>query len=1025
VAVLGPVELRSHGARLMPPSGKARDLLVRLALEAGRPVRAERLIEDLWPDDAHRVAPNTLQSKVSTVRRALADPGLVIGDRTGYRLAVAPGCVDAVEVLTLAASAASLRAAGDPEKAESTGNAALALFTGGEVLPDAGDAPWVRPYRARLEDIRLRLTEDHLAAMVDGGGAAEAVGELESLVGVHPLREELWTLLVTALYRAGRQADALAAYRTVQRHLHEELGLRPGPDLVALEHRVLSHDPALAAHPARPAAPRTPGRAVRPDAPGNIGAPPSVLVGREGDVRELQALLAHHRLVTVTGPAGVGKTRTAVEVARASGWSGGSWLIRLEEAHAAAAVWHAVGEALGVDAATESLVLDRLRGSGMLLVLDGCEHLGVVLPELVGRMLREAPDLRVLATSQAPLRVDGEEVYPLHPLDLDESVRLFCVRAAARRASFTLDGADTHVVETVCRSLDGLPLAIELAAARVTVLSVHEIARRLDDRFALLADPTSTAASRHRALRGAIAWSYDLLFPDDQRGLWALACFSDGAPLLAVEHVMASLGVPPDVALDVLGRLAERSLVAVEVAAGGDVRYRLLGSVRQYSRDRADEAAMLDVARGAHASWFADASGRAASGARGPDQVGAIRLVRAERANIDAALAWCGTHDPLLGLRIATACGWPWVVLGAGVHAAARLRAAEGAAREMASSRDRVDALLLAGLLEGFGGDVDRAASELESTGAMAADDQVVTFHLHLALVRLQQGRPREAVALLAGCRPYFHAHGDGWHEGLSHLLAASAHVALGDTPAGRSACEEALRLLTPLGDRWGVVHGEAMLGALAQAEHRYTEAAEHLARAADSAAALGFSGAAAYHLTSLGRAQMQLGDDRQARSTLERAIEAASAAGDGRVVATGRVHLSRLLRRLGELPEARSHAEAARSGYRSAGGGDGALLADHVLAAMALDDGAADAEHRLRDVLVRARGTDDAEVQVLAMDALGLLTARAGRRGDAWELVEAADRLLPAGEHLIAPTDREDRARAGELLGLGDAGGR
>jgi predicted ATPase/DNA-binding SARP family transcriptional activator len=1032
VAVLGPVELRSDGARLAPPTGKARDLLVRLAVDAGHPVRADRLIEDLWPDEPQRVAPNTLQAKVSILRRALAEPGLVVGDRAGYTLSLEPHHVDALEVLVLAESAARRRTDGDAAGAEQARSAALALFPVGEVLPDAGDAAWVEPHRARLEDVRLRLTADRLAALVDHGAAGDAVGELDALVAAYPLREELWTLLITALYRAGRQADALAAYRRVQHHLTHELGLRPGPELAALERRVLTHDPDLLADPARghptpaavpPASPpdHRPPEHPPPDhrPPGNVPPPSTRCVGRRAEVTELLALVDRHRLVTVTGPAGVGKSRTAIEVAAASRRSGGAWLVRLESARSADSVWHAVGEAFGVAAATETQVLDRLRGADLLLVLDGCEHLDDTLPAVLDRMAAEAPGVRVLATSQAPVRVDGERVVPLQPLGLDDSVALFAERATARRASFALDGADAEVVTAVCRSLDGLPLAIELAAARVAVLSVQEIARRLDDRFALLADPTGGGPERHRALRAAIAWSYDLLFPDDQRGLWALACFVDGAPLAGVERVMVALGVPHDAVLDVVGRLVDRSLVSVEVTARGDVRYRLLDSIRRYSLDRAEEAGLLDAARAAHAAWFAEAATRAAVDARGPDQAGAVRLVRAERANIDAALAWCAAHDPVRGLRIAGGFGWAWVVLGAGVDAAARLRAAEAAARDTAASHDRVDALLHAGLLEGFGGDVERAAADLDDAATLAtedAQDAVGVVLLHLALVRLQQGRPHDALGLLGECRPHL-APDDGWHEGLRLLLTASAHIALGETAAGRVACDAALAVMGPLGDRWAVIHGEAMLGALAGAEHRFAAAATHLARAAEAAHALGFDAAAAYHLTSLGRAQAQGGDDRAARSTLEQAIAAAAAAGDGRMVATGRGHLGRLLRRLGDRDAARGHADAAHAWYASAGGGEGALLVDHLRAALDADDDVPGADDALRAVLARALADDDAEVQVLALDTLAVVQVGRGRRDAARVLVGAADRVLPRAQHLVTATDRTDRARAVVLL--------
>ena len=385
MAVLGPVEVRRDGVRLPIPGGKATELLVRLALVAGVRVRTERLIDDLWSDEGAAVGRNTLQSKVSRLRRALGDPALLTGDPSGYTLNVDPGSVDALEVLRLAQSATPV-----PDR-----DRALAMFSG-EVLPGGGAARWIEPYRARLEETRLELTEEHLAARLERGAAGELVAELESLVADHPLREGLWTLLITALYRADRQADALAAYRRVQHLLADELGLDPGPELQVLERQVLRQDPELAA--------------PRP-VPGNLGGLSGSLLGRSADLAAVGELVAAHRLVTLVGLAGVGKTRLAIEVARGSQPADGRWLVRLENARTGPSVWQGVGEVFDVAGATEAMVLDRLRGLDLLLVLDNCEQLVEVLPDLLERMLSAAPGLRVLATSQLPLGVDGEAVY--------------------------------------------------------------------------------------------------------------------------------------------------------------------------------------------------------------------------------------------------------------------------------------------------------------------------------------------------------------------------------------------------------------------------------------------------------------------------------------------------------------------------------------------------------------------------------------------------------------------------------------
>ena len=1008
VAVLGPVEVRRSDAPLPVPAGKTTELLVRLALQAPEPVRAERLIEDLWSDQSPGVAPNTLQAKVSNLRKALGAPHLVTGGSAGYLLDVDPRQIDALEVVRLAEAGAALRKAGDAAAALQVCEQALAMFRG-EVLPGGGDGDWLAPHRSRLEETRLRLTEDRIGVRVDLGDGSDLVGELEALVALHPLRESLWGLLITVLYRAGRQADALTAYRRVRRQLHEELGIEPGPELQALERAVLRQERTLR------------GLAAAAPAPSPLGNLPTLsgpLVGRQADLAEVAGLVASQRLVTVVGPAGVGKTRLAVEVARRAGPAAGSWLVRLDSAHGDASAWRTVGEALAVSgAATEATVLDRVRAAQLLLVLDGCEHLADTVAAMVEHLVGAAPALRVLATSQVALGVDGEAVHPLAPLRTADSVVLFTRLASQHRRTFRLDAESAPTVEAVCRSLDGLPLAIELAAARAKTLSVQEIARRLDDRFALLSDPAGRRPVRHRALRAAIAWSYDLLFPDDQRALWAVAVFADGAPLAAVEHVLAGLGVPAAAALDVISRLADRSLLDVEVGQGGAVRYRLLDSVREFSVEQLHAAGLADVARQAHASWFADAAADTARGVRGPTQAEHLSFVRVERANIDAALRWTHEHDPVLSLRMANDLGWAWAVLGFGPVAARRVRDAVAAAGIGAAGRDRAKGMLLAGWLEASGGDLDQATADIDAGMRMGDDESRSEGQLYLAFIRSQQGRGQDALDLLATCRAEFHRRGLRWEEGASWLLAAWAHIVLGDTAAGKAACDEALRLLGPVGDQWALNHADGMLGGLAQAEQRYSDAVAHLRRAAEATSRLGFAAAEAHHLANLGRAQEQGGDRPAAAASLHRAIDAGEAAGDLRTAALARVRLGRVLRSAGDRPAARGAVEVGAAWYQAAGGGDAAVLAQYLAAALDADAGEPTALVHLQAVLDAAREAHDTEVEVLALDTLAWVHAEAGHVATARDLLDTARVLSPAVAHLLSEHDRLDRDRAEALL--------
>jgi len=1010
VGVLGPLEVRRDGRPLSVPSGRTTEVLVRLALDAGQRVSAERLIDDLWGAGAAGTGRNTLQSKVSQLRRALGEPAVVSGGHGGYTLELDAGRVDALRVVSLAAAASSARRSGDPASAVEAATEGLGLFRG-EVLVDAGDGEWLHPHRARLEEVRLGLLEDQAAARVDLGGGAELLAELEWLLGQYPLREGLWVSFITALYRAGRQADALAAGQRVRRLLVDELGIEPGTALRDLERQILRQsatlDTALAAA----------GTATL--VVGNLPALSTPLVGRADDLAAVGRLLDGSRLVTLVGPAGVGKTRTALEAARSLHPAGGVWLVRLEVADAATSILQLVTEALQLSGGEQAL-LDRLAGAETVLVLDNCEHVIDGAADLATRLLDRAPPLRILTTSQAPLGVDGETVHAVDPLPLADSVTLFADRAARMRRRFALDDDTTATVEAVCRSLDGLPLAIELAAARVRSLSVQEIARRLDDRFTLLQDPTSRRPERRRALAAAIAWSYDLLFPDDQRGLWALSCFSGGAPLAAAEHVLTALGVPGSSAVDVIDRLADRSMLSVETAEDGTTRYRLLDSIRAFAASRLEEAGQVDDADAAHAAWFARAAERCAATVRGRAQPDCLALVRAERANIDSALAWAAAHDPELGLRLANGFGWTWVVLGDGVAGAARVRTALEAARDLATPREQATGLLLAGWLEASAGNVDQAQDDLDGALAIAerlGDDRLrADAQRHLAFLRIQQGRPQDVLELAGRSVAVYRRLELPWETAASLLLGAFGSIMVGDTVSATRAATEAVRHLTPIEDSWGLVHAEAMLGAVANAEHRFADADAALTRAAELSERLGFVGQAALHLTTLGRVQQRSGAHDRAAATLGRAIQAATTGGDLRIAATARIHLARTLRGAGDELTARTLLEENDRWYRASGGGDGALLTRCLLAALSLEPGTGEAAVQdLHTVLDEARRHQDLETQTLALDALAHAAAARGDLPGAERLLQEADGLHAQVRHTLDDADRFDARFARE----------
>jgi predicted ATPase/DNA-binding SARP family transcriptional activator len=1022
VAVLGALEVKRDGERVLVPAGKTTELAIRLALEAGELVRADRLVEDLWAARGATTQRNTLQSKVAMLRRALGDPGAIESHAGGYALAVVPANVDALAALDLAATASRLLDDGDDGGAADVATSALQLFRG-EALQNAGDGAWVSPHRARLEETRMNLLEIQFAARLRLGDV-DAIGELEATVATYPFQEGMWELLITALYRAGRQADALETYQRVRNRLADELGLDPRPQLQELERRILAQDSSLDL-PDRRVARRT--DALRSS--GNLPSMAVELVGREGEVTALAELLVHERLVEIVGTGGIGKTAVAICTGRRLTTSteigaGGIWLARLETAVTENDVVDAVVSAVGGPGG-EAALIERLRRAPALVILDNCEHVVDAAADLAVRLLDAAPGLRILCTSQVALDIDGEAVFDLEPLALSDAVELFTRRASGRRMHQTTTPAeDDDAMVDLCRSLDGLPLAIELAAARTRTLSVQEITRRLDDRFLVLSDPTSRRPERRRSLGSTIRWSYDLLFPDDQRGLLALAVFSGGASLPAVEFVLGALDVPAVAAIDVLGRLASRSLLIVDddsmspdaaragQPGGHAVRYRLLDSIRAFAMEAMTDVGLPERAREAHAVWFAMAADASTEGVRGPSQAEHLAFARTERANIDAALAWSRTHDPLLALSIVNGFGWSWVVLGDS-RGAERILAALDAAGDDASAHDRANALLLAAWIEASTDHLASARNHITAATDLADANQDAELQArccyYLAYVVSHDGDFAQATELTDRSRAIYDQLDRPWDQAANWLFAARAALSAGDERRSVEAADQVQRWLRNVDDPWLRVRGEAMLGELARLQHRFDDAVLHIGGAAETSRQLGFQQTEAYQVTSLGRAQCQAGAYDAGASTLALAVDKALATGDVRLAALARVHLGRVLRAVGDVEGARSALEAASAWHREAGGGELAALGDCLLAAMDAAEGVAGSRRRLEQILEAASHRGDAPVEVFALDAIARLAAEDGDSSRAGELCEAADRRMEAASHFITELDRCD----------------
>ncbi|MEU7014142.1 BTAD domain-containing putative transcriptional regulator [Streptomyces sp. NPDC046385] len=927
--ILGSTDaLDAHGAPLPLGGPRLRALLAALALRGGRAVSVGELVDDVYGGEPPHDAPAALQALVGRLRRVLGKDAVASGPG-GYRLVAAAEDIDLYVFERRVRDAGTRLDAGDAASAAALLRTALALFRG-PALADLPEHAGVRPEAQRLAALRQRVEAD-----LRRGATTGLVPELTELTATYPYDETFHAQLIRALRAEGRPADALAAYEEARRTLADALGTDPGPELAALHAELLTGEgpPAPRASAAPPAAP--------PAEPGNIRPRLTSFVGREPELAALRAELDRSRLVTLTGPGGSGKTRLAEEAAlQAVGPA--AWSAELAPLDDPDAVPGAVLSALRLretkliardgqavhDDPTAQLV-EHLAHRPLLLVLDNCEHVIGAAAALAETLLTHCPELRILATSREPLGVPGESVRPVEPLPPDPAHRLFAERARAVRPAFRVED-DLPAVDEICRRLDGLPLAIELAAARLRLLTPRQIADRLDDRFRLLTSGSRTVLPRQQTLRAVVDWSWELLDTQERALLRRASVFAGGWDLAAAE------ALNPDSSADtvsVLGALVEKSLVVATPTDDGEMRYRLLETIHEYAVERAAETPEpLAAAEAAHTAHFTALAETAEPLLRSGEQLPWIARIERDLDNIRAALhrVTATAPDEAAAHRLVFAMGWFWwlrnyrpeglgwteraLTLGEDPHERTDPRFWPRMRLRMLHFFLGVESQAIGDYRE----DPEAAALVARVRAAFATDPGPESARfpgLLWPLTAYLTDGPTDVRALLDVAVANARRHGGAWETGVS--LMFRAHMAV-DMPGGMAGIDEDLAELHVLsrkvGDRWMRAQVASAVGEASIMRGRHGQAREAYREALALAREVGAHAEAPFLIARLAELDFREGDPVAASRGLDEAEAEAERlhTGDTRTY----VGFLRAFIALydGDLPTARRHAEQAGS---------------------------------------------------------------------------------------------------------------
>jgi predicted ATPase/DNA-binding SARP family transcriptional activator len=1030
VRLFGELEAEQAGVPVPVRGAKQRALLALLTLQPGQPVSADRLIDVLWGDGQAAHPANALQAQIGQLRRTFG-PAAIFTTEAGYALDLRPDEVDVVRFEQLVAEGRQLAADGEMVLASAALGEALGLRRG-EPLAEFAYAGFFDAERARLDELTLVALESRAGADLGLGRHSELAAELEALCREHPLRERLWELLILALYRAGRQAEALRAYTEVRDRLVGEMGIDPGPALQELQARILAQDPSLA--PASAAAGQAEAQAAAPPkAAGNLRERLSSFVGRDAELDQLREALRSSRLVTLTGPGGAGKTRLAVEAAAAlrEQHRNGAWLVELASVAKADEVAPAAASALEASAfagpqpagSTTQLIVRHLAGQSLVVVLDNCEHIIGEAATLADTLLGAVPGLRLIATSREPLGIPGEVLVPVGGLAPPAAVELFADRARAVQPGFLADGQAGDVIEDICRRLDGLPLAVELAAARLRAVPLSTLAERLDDRFRVLTGGARTALPRQQTLRAVVDWSYDLLFEDERRLFARLAVFTGGCGLTAAEAVCADEQVPAAEILDVLGRLVDKSLVTAS-SAGGEARFSQLQTLWEYGRERLDESGEADAMRASHGAHYLQLAEDAHDGLRGASGPIWRDRLTSESGNLRAALDWyVATGDADAAQSLASGMAWLWYINGDLAEGARWLGDALGAkgpcCPELRATANVWHGFFVcmssspaAGIVE-----CDAAVAALRISGdrVRLAEALVVCAAV---LVRVHEfGR---SLDMLGRVQDLLEPASHRWLLAARDMVLAWTLVSLGRLGDAEAAAHSSVEGFDAQGEVWLVFSPLSTLAGIAEARgdrDGASAAYESLVERCRSA------GQRIYVSESLGRLaalRAVQGDDAAADRLYADAIACSF---NPWLSADAMVGQAAVARRLGDLPRARALLDAAGAHYRQVDlpSGQPRVLAGQAWCALAADQ-LADAAVFAADAGEGASASGDPAAQLLADTAVAAVKAVADPTRHHIEAFVALARRRAQGPGYRSLTDEPDVAALADRLTL--AGG-